>query len=465
MDTPPSLPASGPRRGKRGPAAAGGSVPLGSQQTLPLGGEDDEDWRPGDSPAAQPAKKQRRPKRTKEEIEAEKALKAQQKEEQRRAKAALAAAKAHEKEERKALKQAQSKTHALKQVRLLVDSSLVGPGSLGVGLLAQLDEHNSRNAAGDKRINYAVAPLDLAPYKALRWQHRRLVAAPAPDSQAPPGSQQAQLLGSQQGAGGTQASGSGRLEEQWQDEPHVMLVFQPQELIDAVRADRLASLFSLLERRAPGQRPYLLVAGLAAHITGTERRQHQADMRAGPQVPRQQSVRVLMEQFVTSLAVECPRLAFRDVVDAAQAAQHVRLLTVAIANSHHRETDATVFLRAHDRSDRTSVTNLLINNPLEDSSLEPCLRCLASVPAVKPGIAHALATNYGSLGGLMDMLLEPNRSDKEKEQEIASLRNVGTATVRRVGPAAARQLLQLLRSSDPNLRIREPKEGEAAGQG
>ncbi len=244
---------------------------------------------------------------------------------------------------------------------------------------------------------------------------------------------------------------------------------------------------------------------------------------------------------MTSLAVECPSLGFRDVVDAAQvgsrnvlgapcarvgvccrvahavarcperkgkggvrqrlqggtpgllsvctfppappgqAAQHVRLLTVAIANSHHRETvssparparsaqppgtpcllapmplahcslrgalglptcvlvvpgiissrtpcsapqDATAFLKAHDRSDRTvrpvpaalaklpgllknrcqfcsdvsacaaagrispaapqSVTNLLINYPLEDRSLEPCLRSLAALPAGDP---------------------------------------------------------------------------------
>ena len=41
---------------------------------------------------------------------------------------------------------------------------------------AHLDDHNSRTAA-EKRINYGVAPLDLAPFKALRWQRRRLVEA------------------------------------------------------------------------------------------------------------------------------------------------------------------------------------------------------------------------------------------------------------------------------------------------
>lgn len=65
----------------------------------------------------------------------------QQKDGQRLAKAAAAAAKAAakalENEQRKALRQAQSKTHSLKQVRLLVDSSLVSAGSLGVGLLGE----------------------------------------------------------------------------------------------------------------------------------------------------------------------------------------------------------------------------------------------------------------------------------------------------------------------------------------
>jgi hypothetical protein len=30
-------------------------------------------------------------------------------------------------------------------------------------------------------------------------------------------------------------------------------------------------------------------------------------------------------------------------------------------------------------------------------------------PAVHPGMAYALATRYGSLGGLMDVLLDPSR--------------------------------------------------------
>ena len=62
---------------------------------------------------------------------------------------------------------------------------------------------------------------------------------------------------------------------------------QPQEFIEAVQRDRLASLFALLERCAAGQRPHIMVCGLRRHIETEERRQHRTDMRAGALVRRE----------------------------------------------------------------------------------------------------------------------------------------------------------------------------------
>ncbi|PRW57835.1 crossover junction endonuclease EME1B-like [Chlorella sorokiniana] len=388
-----------------------------------------------------PAKKGRRPKRTAEEIAQDKANQAR------------------EREVRKQMKQANTKKHAVQQVRLLVDASLVSSGggkggSLGIGMLNHLDEYNRKLSAAateEKRINYAVAALDLAPFKALRWQRRQVLGAAA---QGAPASQQPDSQASFAAA----AAGEGAdsvVEEQWDQEPHIMVCFQPQEFIDGVRRDRLASLFSLLERCAAGQRPYLLVCGLARHIDAQERKQHRSDMRAGAMVPAQQSVKPMIEEFLAGLHVECPSLSFRDVVDEAQAAQHVQLITAAIAEGHHRDSDATVFLRAHSKGDSNAMTNMLLDNEL-DRSLEPFAKSIFAVPLVQPGIAHALAGYYGSLGGLMDMLLDPTRSDADKEGEIKQMertRKAGGKSGMRVGPAAARQLLQLLRSGDPNLRI------------
>jgi hypothetical protein len=57
------------------------------------------------------------------------------------------------------------------------------------------------------------------------------------------------------------------------------------------------------------------------------------------------------------------------------------------------------------------------------------------------------------------------RPDVEKEKEIAQeMRvSVSASTKMKVGPAAARQLLQLLRCEDPSLRIsKEARDDEAA---
>jgi hypothetical protein len=40
---------------------------------------------------------------------------------------------------------------------------------------AALEEHNSGSVAAEKRVQYEVGTLDMAPFKALRWQQKRLV--------------------------------------------------------------------------------------------------------------------------------------------------------------------------------------------------------------------------------------------------------------------------------------------------
>ena len=58
----------------------------------------------------------------------------------------------------------------------------------------------------------------------------------------------------------------------------------------------------------------------------------------------------------------------------------------------------------------------------------------------------------------------PCSSDKQKTDEIANLsraRGNPGARAMRVGPAAAKQLLDLLRCADPDVRVREG--GDAAG--
>lgn len=49
----------------------------------------------------------------------------------------------------------------------------------------------------------------------------------------------------------------------------------------------------------------------------------------------------------------------------------------------------------------------------------------------------------------------PFRDDGDKQRELQELRRTGGTSNMRVGPAAAKQLLQLLRCDDPGLKVKK----------
>ena len=66
-----------------------------------------------------------------------------------------------------------------------------------------------------------------------------------------------------------------------------------------------------------------------------------------------------------------------------------------------------------------------------------------------------MATQYRSLGGLMQMLLDPARPDGAKQREVGNLGRPGGS--RLVGPAAGKRLLELLTCTDPDKPV-NPKD-------
>lgn len=52
---------------------------------------------------------------------------------------------------------------------------------------------------------------------------------------------------------------------------------------------------------------------------------------------------------------------------------------------------------------------MLVNHPLDDDDLKHTAKALAALPSVPPGAALALASYFGSLGGLMDELADERR--------------------------------------------------------
>ena len=73
--------------------------------------------------------------------------------------------------------------------------------------------------------------------------------------------------------------------------------------------------------------------------------------------------------------------------------------------------EASEWLDAHCKKDSAALASLLVNHPISDSTVEAFARALYAMPvtSVVPAVAHAVATNYGGLGALMEAMLDPTK--------------------------------------------------------
>jgi hypothetical protein len=291
-----------------------------------------------------------------------------------------------------------------------------------------------------ERIRYRVAPTGLLNLPAMRWSRK------VPAGEAGGGG------GGGLDAGGA-AGGAAAAELVEVDEPHVMLCFEAEDFAARAAADGLRPVFAQLERACPGARPHLVVHRLSQHLQARERAGHRAAMAAGAQGAGFQ--RRPVDDFVARLAVECPGAAFREVRSADEAAAHACAVTLAVARRFSQKSEAARYLGAQGGGRRGTQTlgALLAAHPVEDAGVRACLAALCALPSVGPQVAHAVAGRYGSLGALMEALFDPGVPAADKVRQLEALPRVGTARPTRVGPKAARQLLELLTSEDPDVRV------------
>lgn len=73
-----------------------------------------------------------------------------------------------------------------------------------------------------------------------------------------------------------------------------------------------------------------------------------------------------------------------------------------------RTQEAAEWFRAHHRQCNKAAAALLVRHQLPEAAVES-LHALCAFPSVVPGVAHALLQRFGSLGALMDYVLDPER--------------------------------------------------------
>lgn len=395
------------------------------------------DLEPDNSLEAAP--KRRRAKRSQQEKESEVAEKAKQKAEKLRQKEQRKLEEQRQKACKKQEREYDSETHYLKWLTVVLDPGLIDSSAIGARIVDRLLATQSDGP--HEKVAYRVAsgvepclqPTGLHPYKGIAWL--RQVPAPAPGD------------GSSSGIQGESQGGYQLVNTRL---PYVMVCMEAEEFVEEVLRDGLEG---LLELRCPGCVAWLTVCGLEGYLTRRERSEAARNLQArSGQVG---FVRLPVDEFVVDLAVRCPGVRFRDVVDLAAAGEHVLAVSKAIAREPYKANDATLWLGSHSQKQTQPWRSLLGSHPLPHRPTEVCAEALYKVPvsSLGPGVAHAVAAHCGGLGGLMRALLDPTRSQAEKCRELEYLPRTGSARPMKVGPAAAAVLHRLLTATDADMAI------------
>ncbi|KAL6774457.1 hypothetical protein ACKKBG_A25075 [Auxenochlorella protothecoides x Auxenochlorella symbiontica] len=316
-----------------------------------------------------------------------------------------------------------SQRQMLQHMTVLLDPRLMET-DLGLAIGAKLQE--TQTGPPDKAVAFVVRDVGLAQYRAVRWTRRML---------EDPGQEGAQA----------------RVREV--EVPHVLICFKAAEFVEAVQADGLAGLLCTLSTHCPAARPLLLVCGLAAHLARLERAQHAQHMGTGGAAPGAVS-RAAVEDLVTGLAVSHPGLGFREAVDGHAAAEHVLLLTTAIARSAFAKSESVQWFQAHSKRCGTAMEALLAQHPVTGAEQQN-IEALCKLPSVLPSIAHAVVGRFGNLGRLMDELARAHGSATLPafRTGIERMMRTGTSRPTKVGPKAAASLTDWLSCTAPERRV------------
>jgi len=352
--------------------------------------------------------RRRKPRRTREEITMEAAGKKQKRED--------------DKKKRALLRAMRSEKHVLRFLTVVIDPELIST-PLGLRIVESFQQTQQRPE--HEHIQYKICSLGInPPLPAAMWKRKGLESSDT-------------------------------------EELHVLVCFEPQAFVDHVIKDQLKTVRTSLARRCPGYRVHIVVNGLERYLTKMERADFAVAISGKGQSSSDRAFqRQIIDEFVGNLLIHPEPGAFYDIKSPQQGAAYVSSLTKAIAKKLVRPDDSRVILEA--KTGKTvkskSLTALLSMHPLEDSNvaLKTCVHALCEIPAVGPQIAHALATEYRNLGTLMKMVIDPTRSMESKVRELEQLLRTGNGTSAiRVGPKAAAQVVQVLRSLDPEAPVLE----------
>lgn len=318
-------------------------------------------------------------------------------------------------EVKKLQRQLMSERYVLKFIQIVMTPELMSqPLGLAIGQAFQ----KTAEKAEHERISYKVAGMEqYGKYPMLAW------------NRVEPDSENGCMLES--------------------EEPFVMLCLEGKDMIEKIGNGWMDA---MLNGVPEGHRVHILVHRMEQSMRQKEAEDHREAMSQNSlsQVPR--FVVSSVENYMTSLLVERADVDVFDASSLEEASNHVLAITRAIAMRHVDVGSGARYLQGKSkrRNGSTNLDSLLVSRPVARDEMVYPIRALCALPSVGPISAHALVEEYTSLKGIFEMLDDPRMTCAQKERD---LENMVGSNGRRVGPKAAKQIVNLLSSEDPNTQL------------
>uniref|UniRef100_A0ACD5V0S0 Uncharacterized protein n=1 Tax=Avena sativa TaxID=4498 RepID=A0ACD5V0S0_AVESA len=151
-----------------------------------------------------------------------------------------------------------------------------------------------------------------------------------------------------------------------------------------------------------------------------------------------------VEQVLCKLVTHYDGVHSKQCTDEAEVAEHLVGLTISLANCQFRK--PLTWLSVHAKG-------VIIPNGFVDKAKlgkDPWFMSLLAIPKVQPRFALAIWKKYGTMRSLLNVYMDPSKTDREKEvllQDLMCEDCLGEEN-RKVGPVCSRRVYRMLMAQD-----------------
>ncbi|CAM0901995.1 unnamed protein product [Alopecurus aequalis] len=321
--------------------------------------------------------------------------KKRQREENKLLKEASKAQKAEQKKYAKEKEDWESGKHALKSIVAEIDSTIIESGSVGGTLLSRFAERG---------LKYRV---QVNPTRgSIMWKMEvpQIGQDPASVSEV----------------------------------PYILFVLQAEEFCDLISSGSFADHVREVQTRYPTFTICYVTNKLMNYINKCERTQYR-----NPSCSNNWR-RPPVEEVFCKLVTHYDRVHSRQCTDEAEVAEHVVGLTSSLANCKFRKPLSWLSVHANG----AVIPKNFIDKDL--AKKDTWMKALIAIPKVQPRFALAIWKKYGTMRSLLNVYMDPTKTDREKELLLQDLKcedRVGEES-RRVGPVCSKRVYKTLMAQD-----------------